>query len=69
MSHLIWIVLEPRPGERLAEHGRALLRLDCVASNDFLRRYYAAAGFSERGEARLRELRLRRFERAVPPRS
>lgn len=49
--------------------GRALLRLDCVASNDFLRRYYAAAGFSERGEARLRELRLTRFERAVPPRS
>jgi GNAT superfamily N-acetyltransferase len=49
--------------------GRALLRLDCVASNDFLRRYYAAAGFSERGEARLRELLLTRFERAVPPRS
>ena len=48
--------------------GRAHLRLDCVASNDFLRRYYAAAGFAERGEARLRELRLTRFERAVPPR-
>jgi len=30
-------------------HGRAFLRLDCVASNPALCRYYAEAGFSERG--------------------
>ena len=49
--------------------GRALLRLDCVASNDFLRRYYAAAGFSERGDVAFGELRLTRFERPATGRS
>ena len=52
-----------------AARGRALLRLDCVASNDFLRRYYAAAGFRERGEVALGELRLTRFERPVDSRA
>lgn len=38
--------------EALAE-GRSYLRLDCVASNRRLRRYYEAAGFVHRGDAHL----------------
>jgi GNAT superfamily N-acetyltransferase len=49
--------------ERARELGRASLRLDCVASNEFLRRYYADAGFEERGEVDLGRVRLARFER------
>ncbi|MEX2208654.1 MAG: GNAT family N-acetyltransferase [Myxococcota bacterium] len=44
--------------------GRRLLRLDCVASNDALRRYYARAGFAERGEVDV-GVRLARFERVA----
>jgi GNAT superfamily N-acetyltransferase len=44
---------------------RAHLRLDCVASNTFLRRYYAEAGFAERGEVGLGRVRLARFEQAT----
>jgi len=51
-----------------AARGRARLRLDCVASNGFLRAYYTKAGFAERGEARLGDFVLTRFERAVPRR-
>jgi len=47
--------------------GRLHLRLDCVAFNTFLRRYYAAAGFAERGEVDLGRVRLARFERSVTP--
>jgi GNAT superfamily N-acetyltransferase len=42
--------------------GRRSLRLDCVASNTFLRRYYAEAGFAERGEVDLGGVQLARFE-------
>lgn len=42
--------------------GRRWLRLDCVASNDGLRRYYARAGFAERGVVDI-GVRLARFER------
>jgi GNAT superfamily N-acetyltransferase len=42
--------------------GRARLRLDCVATNDFLRRYYATEGFAERGEVEVGSIRLARFE-------
>jgi GNAT superfamily N-acetyltransferase len=42
--------------------GRRLLRLDCVASNAALRRYYAAAGFVPRGEVEI-GIALARFER------
>jgi ribosomal protein S18 acetylase RimI-like enzyme len=45
--------------------GRVRLRLDCVASNTVLRRYYRAAGFAERGEVDLGRIRLARFERSV----
>lgn len=44
--------------------GLRLLRLDCVASNDTLRRYYARAGFAERGEVEV-GVRLARFERVA----
>lgn len=66
-----------RLGARLLEwardearaRGRELLRLDCVAGNLFLRRYYADAGFAERGEVDLGRVRLARFEVSVEPRS
>jgi GNAT superfamily N-acetyltransferase len=45
--------------------GRELLRLDCVSGNAFLRRYYADAGFAERGEVELGRVRLARFEVTV----
>jgi hypothetical protein len=32
------------------QHGREVLRLDCVAANARLRAYYEAAGFSHRGD-------------------
>ena len=44
--------------------GRRLLRLDCVASNARLRRYYEAAGFLARGEVDV-GIRLARFERVA----
>jgi len=44
--------------------GLRLLRLDCVAANDTLRRYYARAGFAERGEVEV-GVRLARFERVA----
>ena len=55
--------------------GRAMdkvfLRLDCVADNQFLRRYYADAGFLDRGEIAARypdpfgTMRLQRFEKRL----
>jgi GNAT superfamily N-acetyltransferase len=51
-------------GEACAR-GRTRLRLDCVAGNAFLRRYYAGAGFAERGEVDLGSVRLARFELTI----
>ena len=51
--------------------GKVFLRLDCVADNQFLRRYYADAGFMDRGEIEARypepfgAMRLQRFEKCV----
>jgi GNAT superfamily N-acetyltransferase len=45
--------------------GCSVLRLDCVAANVFLRRYYADAGFAERGETTFGRVRLARFEISV----
>jgi ribosomal protein S18 acetylase RimI-like enzyme len=56
---------------RAASLGRKYVRLDCVATNDFLRDYYTRAGFEERGEIEARfpppvgALRLRRYEKQV----
>ncbi len=50
---------------------RAFLRLDCVAGNQFLRQYYAAAGFQARSEIDvcypepIGSMRLQRFEKRV----
>ena len=51
-------------GATARERGLRLLRLDCVASNEALRRYYARAGFVERGEVDV-GVRLARFERVA----
>lgn len=51
-------------GTAARARGRRLLRLDCVASNDALRRYYAHAGFAERGVIDV-GIRLARFERVA----
>ena len=51
--------------------GKVFLRLDCVADNQFLRRYYADAGFLDRGEIEARypdpfgTMRLQRYERRL----
>ena len=56
-------------GRRASELGRSYVRLDCMADNTFLRRYYTQAGFQDRGEvdaefpAPIGTLRLRRYER------
>jgi ribosomal protein S18 acetylase RimI-like enzyme len=49
--------------EQIVRAGRELLRLDCVADNRDLRRYYERLGFEERGEAVAGDLVAMRFER------
>jgi ribosomal protein S18 acetylase RimI-like enzyme len=43
--------------------GREFLRLDCLAENDALRRYYERQGFEPRGEVAVDDLVALRFER------
>jgi ribosomal protein S18 acetylase RimI-like enzyme len=43
--------------------GRAFLRLDCLAENDALRRYYEQLGFEPRGEVAVDDIVAMRFER------
>jgi ribosomal protein S18 acetylase RimI-like enzyme len=53
-------------------NGREFLRLDCVAENHALRRYYEEQGFEQRGEVTVDDLVAMRFERrcrAKPPRT
>jgi GNAT superfamily N-acetyltransferase len=58
-------------GDRASALGRTCLRLDCVADNAFLCRYYIQAGFVDRGETDGRypqpvgRLRLRRYEKQI----
>jgi ribosomal protein S18 acetylase RimI-like enzyme len=58
-------------GNRAALIERSYVRLDCMADNEFLRRYYEQAGFEGRGEIKARypepvgTLRLRRYEKRV----
>jgi len=58
-------------GNRAVFIDRSYVRLDCVANNEFLRRYYEQAGFAERGEIEARypepvgTLRLQRYEKRV----
>jgi ribosomal protein S18 acetylase RimI-like enzyme len=55
-------LLEWAEGEVVAR-GRQFLRLDCVAENDALRRYYGGQGFDARGEVVVDDLVAMRFER------
>ncbi len=48
-----------------AEMGKALLRLDCDATNPELRAYYERAGFTHRGDVALAHRIAARYERAV----
>jgi hypothetical protein len=53
-------------GDGARARGRRSLRLDCVGSNTFLRRYYAEAGFEKRGEVGAGRFLLARFELTLP---
>jgi ribosomal protein S18 acetylase RimI-like enzyme len=48
---------------RVAEAGREFLRLDCMAENGALRRYYEQLGFERRGEALVEDLVAALYER------
>lgn len=58
-------------GHQASTLGRQCVRLDCLADNVFLRRYYVQAGFVDRGEIDARfpapvgMLRLRRYEKPI----
>jgi ribosomal protein S18 acetylase RimI-like enzyme len=62
---LEWVVAQA------ASLGRRCVRLDCFTDNAFLRRYYIASGFEDRGDieaqfpAPVGTLLLRRYERPV----
>lgn len=45
--------------------GESFLRLNCSFENQRLRRYYEDAGFSYRGEARVRDLRFALYEKQL----
>jgi ribosomal protein S18 acetylase RimI-like enzyme len=46
--------------------GREFLRLDCLAQNHALRRFYEGEGFEPRGEVAVDDLVAMRFERRCP---
>ena len=48
---------------QVVARGRTYLRLDCLAENDALRRFYEAQGFEPRGEVAVDDLVALRFER------
>jgi GNAT superfamily N-acetyltransferase len=50
--------------ERVEGVGRRYLRLDCLAANEELRRYYERLGFSCRGEVRVDDFTASLYERA-----
>ena len=58
---LAWCEAQVQPA------AKAFLRLDCFASNAFLRRYYETAGYADRGEIDAQypfgTLRLQRYEK------
>ena len=50
-------------GAEVDARGREFLRLDCLAENDALRRYYEAQGFEPRGEVAVDDFVAMRYER------
>ncbi|HEX9374774.1 MAG TPA: GNAT family N-acetyltransferase [Actinomycetota bacterium] len=51
--------------EEVRRRGRRFLRLDCVADNPGIRRYYEEAGFEHRGDVVVDELRFSLYEKRV----
>jgi GNAT superfamily N-acetyltransferase len=51
--------------DRVYLAGREYLRLDCVAGNEALNRYYRRAGFAHKGRAVVRGLEVSLYERRV----
>ena len=56
-----------RAEERIRAAGRRYLRLDCMAANAGLRRYYESAGFVGRGEVAIGAWLAARYERDLLP--
>lgn len=52
-------------GMQAKQQGKQLLRLDCLARNGRLRRYYEAQGFTYQGEVRDREYVAALYEKAL----
>ena len=48
-----------------ARRGKSRLRLDCWDGNNFLKGYYRARGFEDRGRVREEDYWVRLFQRAV----
>jgi hypothetical protein len=51
--------------QHAADHGKAFLRLDCVASNARLRTYYERAGYEHVGDVAVGEYTQARYEKRV----
>ena len=51
--------------EAARRRGKSRLRLDCWDGNDFLKGYYRARGFEDRGRVREEDYWVRLFQRAV----
>ncbi len=49
--------------QQVVDAGREYLRLDCLAANDCLCRYYESQGFVFRGEAEVEDITARLYER------
>lgn len=50
---------------RARARGAGAVRLDCMADNPALVRYYLRAGYAARGEAEVKGFRLLRYEKGV----
>jgi GNAT superfamily N-acetyltransferase len=53
----------------VADAGRRFLRLDCLAENGALRRYYERLGFEPRGEVEVDDFTASLYERRCGPRA
>lgn len=51
--------------QHAADHGKAFLRLDCVAGNAALRGYYERGGYVHVGDVRVGEFTQARYEKRV----
>jgi hypothetical protein len=58
---LFWAMMKTK------QEGRQFLRLDCLAGNGRLRRYYEGRGFSYRGEVNDRDYTAALYEKEIRP--